>query len=1089
MVLFYTGLVRTSIVTALWFLCVVTLEALYWFSSGIRSPMVMALVIVSIVLYVFMAARHLISYLFQKNKPDDIQIALSIGKFFPEIRDKLADALQVFLDRERDARGTSSSLAVASLENIEEKISGLDLDRMVSFQPVKRSVQWLMSVLFFSVVLFSLLPGTLGSASYRLVHFQQTFEKPLPFQMRILPGNAVAIAGDDVSIQVFFKGQIPGSTSIAFMEGKGEKTSIDLKPPYQHIFKKVKRNITYSIFADGGESPHYLIHVVKRPLVRHIQVSVDPPAYTKLAPSRLEPNSGDIFTLKGTAVRIMVTASKSLADAAIQFQNAQVCSMAVQGQTANASFTIHQPDRYWIVLKDTLNLMNSDPIRYSIMVQPDMRPVARILAPGKDVDIDESMSLLLTLEAEDDYGILSSRLGYWIDNGEAEGKGTADTAYQSISLPDNSSRNLLLNENWDLTPLNLFPRDVVSYFFEVEDNDPLSGPKRGRSRTYTARFPSMYEIFSEVEDKQNEQEETLSDVLENSRELHKDLQKISEDMKRGKSLEWEERKSLENMTDQQNQVQNKIQDLQNEMDQIIEKLERFDLVSLQTLEKYQELQELYQEMASPEFMEAMKKLQEKMNQLDEKTLQQAMENIQFSQASFLKSIERTLSLLKRIQIEQKMDELVKKAGDLIDRQDKINKALSESNDTSSLMRDQKNIQNDLQDLQQEMENLHEKMQSTEGMPAEQMEQIMEYIQQQGMNEAMRQMMAMMSSGQGNPVQQGQQILQQMQSVEEMLKSMQKNMRENQKEKIEQALNRNTYRLLQLSQGQETLTNDIEDGRETGNEGARRQMSLISGVNQVADSLYQLAQRTFLITPELGQAIGKAYSEMERALVNRTVTGQPRTGNQKNAMGALNQAVMLLQKSLEQLSGSGSGLGMEQYFMQLEQISTQQMAINQAMRDLMGRGRLSLEEQAAMARLAAEQEALKRALERLNEQYGQQSDIAGRLDKLAEEMNRVVEELKSKKADQKTIDRQERILSRLLDAQRSVHNRDYERKRTSNSGEDIIRKSPEALSLSRSQKVDKIRKDLLRLDEEGYTREYQELIRRYLEALIESDLAE
>ena len=366
---------------------------------------------------------------------------------------------------------------------------------------------------------------------------------------------------------------------------------------------------------------------------------------------------------------------------------------------------------------------------------------------------------------------------------------------------------------------------------------------------------------------------------------------------------------------------------------------------------------------------------------------------------------------------------------------------------------------------------------------------MEYIQQQGMNEAMRQMMAMMSSGQGNPVQQGQQILQQMQSVEEMLKSMQKNMRENQKEKIEQALNRNTYRLLQLSQGQETLTNDIEDGRETGNEGARRQMSLISGVNQVADSLYQLAQRTFLITPELGQAIGKAYSEMERALVNRTVTGQPRTGNQKNAMGALNQAVMLLQKSLEQLSGSGSGLGMEQYFMQLEQISTQQMAINQAMRDLMGRGRLSLEEQAAMARLAAEQEALKRALERLNEQYGQQSDIAGRLDKLAEEMNRVVEELKSKKADQKTIDRQERILSRLLDAQRSVHNRDYERKRTSNSGEDIIRKSPEALSLSRSQKVDKIRKDLLRLDEEGYTREYQELIRRYLEALIESDLAE
>jgi len=267
------------------------------------------------------------------------------------------------------------------------------------------------------------------------------------------------------------------------------------------------------------------------------------------------------------------------------------------------------------------------------------------------------------------------------------------------------------------------------------------------------------------------------------------------------------------------------------------------------------------------------------------------------------------------------------------------------------------------------------------------------------------------------------------------------------------------------------------------------MALMSGINQVADSLYQLAKKTFLITPELGQAVGKAHTEMRQALANRSAAGQPQTGHQRNAMGGLNQAVMILQNSLEQMAGSGSGLGMEQYFMQLEKISARQMAINQAMRDLLGRGRLSLEQQAAMARLAAEQEALKRALERLNEQYGRQSDIAGRLDKLAEEMNRVVEELKSQKADQRTIERQERILSRLLDAQRSVRNRDFERKRTAKTGKDIIRKSPEALSLSRSRKVDKIRKELLRLEEEGYTREYQELIRRYLEALIESDLSE
>jgi len=41
-------------------------------------------------------------------------------------------------------------------------------------------------------------------------------------------------------------------------------------------------------------------------------------------------------------------------------------------------------------------------------------------------------------------------------------------------------------------------------------------------------------------------------------------------------------------------------------------------------------------------------------------LRQAMQQVQFSEEAFRQSIERTMELLKRIQVEQKMDEMVKR---------------------------------------------------------------------------------------------------------------------------------------------------------------------------------------------------------------------------------------------------------------------------------------------------------------------------------------------------------------------------------------------------------------------------------------------
>ncbi len=79
-----------------------------------------------------------------------------------------------------------------------------------------------------------------------------------------------------------------------------------------------------------------------------------------------------------------------------------------------------------------------------------------------------------------------------------------------------------------------------------------------------------------------------------------------------------------------------------------------------------------------------------------------------------------------------------------------------------------------------------------------------------------------------------------------------------------------------------------------------------------------------------------------------------------------------------------------------------------------------------------------------------------LDKVCD-MREVVSDM-THKLDNNLI-RQERILSKLLDAQRSINERDFEKQRESTAGQKFVRQSPAELNLSSSKGKDKIKDEL------------------------------
>jgi hypothetical protein len=71
---------------------------------------------------------------------------------------------------------------------------------------------------------------------------------------------------------------------------------------------------------------------------------------------------------------------------------------------------------------------------------------------------------------------------------------------------------------------------------------------------------------------------------------------------------------------------------------------------------------------------------------------------------------------------------------------------------------------------------------------------------------------------------------------------------------------------------------------------------------------------------------------------------------------------------------------------------------------------------------------------------------------------------------------------LLDSQRSLRERDYERRRRAEVGRNVARASPGKIDLSTQESRNRLREDLLKALQEGYARDYEELIKRYFEVL-------
>ncbi len=949
------------------------------------------------------------------------------------------------------------------------------------------------------IILYGLIGTPLWMSALRMMAPWGSFADVPAYRFEVVPGSVTVYTDDDLGIKAGYHGPRAGGM-VLWRERGQRRESFPLVPTgptrYALTLKNIKEGFRYWLSATEMETSDYegyivsdtfRVAVLEPPFVRTAQLKAVPPAYSGLPVSSFSLSDTRYSLLPGTEIQFKLTANKALRAAAIHFSDSTERNLSVHNFTAEGRVLFTRARQYRYALLSVDSLVNRHSILFTVDMLEDRPPYVEIVAPGTDVEVQPEDILALEAVAGDDFGVAALNLRFrHLAGGDTSA--WREKPFQRTQRNGETRGRFL----FDFSDMAIAYGDEIEYHAVALDGNKVTGPGKAESARYKVIFPSLDDLFRDFTEKARDQNEKMEDISEQSADLKKTLEEIHRELKKSQKMDWKTKKRIEQTLEEQKALREKVRKIEQELQKMVERLENKDMISEELLQKYQQLQEMFRQIAPPELMEAMRKLQEAMKKSDPAEVQKALQSFKENQENFKENLERTLELFKQIQMEQKLQRLAEQARELAERQKQITESLKKNNDDPGRMQEQQTAQ--LKRLEAAMKEMAEnpRMQSFREA-LRQMEEAQENMAQNQLAQKSEALRDRIEQGQRQQAgRQSQELQKNMAAMQSRLQNSLNSMRQSHKQKVASRMLAITGDLLKLSFEQERLQRRSRTASQVDDQLrdiARKQARIEQNLQKTIGEMIELSKQTFFMEQGLNHNMAMAQSQMRKSLDDLSERRAMQAArSQRKAMEALNRGVQGMQRSLGRMEKSSSGTGFEQLMEQLKQMAGMQGGLNGETMGLFNaqqgnRGRLTAAQQGMRQRLAARQQALKQAMEELAGEMGNRGDVLGRLGQLSEEMDKVVQDLLKKGVSRKTIERQQRILSRMLDAQKSAREREYSKKRRAERAKNYQAVDPRRLTPAEDAYLKQLQEALQRSYNEGYAPEYQRMIEAYIHKLI------
>jgi hypothetical protein len=1048
------------------------------------------------------------------GRGDELLSALELGRELAVARDAAAAE-----DRAGPAH-TSDELRASAVRAAAERARALPLARLRLWRGRGR---WLAGA---GIALLAL--AAVGAAGGRrtpgvVQHIVLPASAPAPpIRLRVEPGNREVESGASLRIAVFVSGTnarpkllateraaargpeaAGGSAGAAggpgaagapaadrWRETKLRDAGDDLEPragerAYSVVLPNLKEDLVYRVEAGGARTGSYEIRVIDLPRATGFRVRYEYPAYTGLKPEESQGVTGDLAAPRGSRARVTITTNRNVASATALFEEGGTAAGETGERLAAFTLPVRADGRYHVRLVDTRG-RSVDLGPYEIRAIPDRPPTISVLAPAEIEDLPPDMETTIIAGATDDYGVKRMLLRFRV----------RETPERIVELHQERepARELAIRYTWPLAAFSLLPGEEVEYAVGAADANGVDGPQTTWSGARRIRFPSAAEILASMEAKHDETVSSLEDAAEQARDLQRKAEELARDIGRTRDVPWEKRQEIQKALEGQQALHGEIDRITQQLSQDADKLSQSRELNAELVRKLTEMHQLLSQLRDQSLRRSIDQLKQALEKMSPQEIQRALEQFKVSQEEMLRNLERTIEMLKQVRIEEQMEEVSERAAEMERRQIALNDSLgrtSRPDAVRGLEPNEAGIERMSAETQAALDSLAASLREMDPETAEQVEQLGQELGPTGAEQDFEQARQQMKQGSRSGAQPPAERLQKrLTRMRENVDRMRSDFQQKKKNELAQKMEAAAADLLEIADAQEKL---LKDPQSTTAKRAEAQEGLRETTERATNRVGDIAKQTLFITPDISAALGRALVNQENA-VGRFSDGDLPGGllSGKEATIAVNQAAAGLMKSMESMGSSSSSTGFKEAMQSLQGLGQQQGSLNQesqGMAEQMGQqGRLVPDPGGALGRLAAEQEAIRQGLREAMQKMGAQGTQAGqnplgRLGDVDEEMKKVVDELRSGRLDQQTLDRQQKILSRLLDAPRAVEKRDFSRRRTSRPGVEVARSSPGALSPELLRQRPSLAALLARGGRDPVSPRYRALVEEYFQALL------
>jgi len=1012
------------------------------FDSTIRLVLFYSFLLFNILILTFYIVIPLFSYFNLGKHINHEQASNIIGDHFKPVKDKLLNTLQ--LKKLADETPDHRLLIEASIDQKISELRPIPFTKAVHLDENRKYIKYALIPLSVIVLIFFTAPSIFSESTERLLKYNTRFVKKAPFNFVVLNDDLSVVQGDDFELKVKLEGdQIP--QDLYLEDGvntyKLEKESV---VRFSYTFKNLQNNKKIRLTSGEFVSNAYEVTVKKKPSLIKFDVSLDYPAYLNKK-DEVVANSGDLTIPAGTIIKWDIKADNT-SKLQLNFNNKQ--SLASQSAAGTFRFSyraLHNTN--YSIKPVNQEVLNADSISYQLSVIPDLHPTIEL---NEKRDSVNNKLIYFVGQVNDDHGFNRLNFNYRVIN-ESEGK-PFKSENRSISFDRNSIQSSFFHY-WDASKIAATPGSRIEYYFEVYDNDGVNGPKASRTPVKTFNVLTEQQVEQKLEANSTSIKQKMEQAIKQASQVEREAKRLNQDLLNKKNLNYDDKKQLEALLEKQKDLEDLVKEIQNENKQDLFEQQENKEIRQDILEKQKQIEDLFNNVLDEKTREILKNIEKLLEQNNKNLTQEELSKMQIDNKSLKKELDRILELYKQLEFEQKLTETTEKLKELAKEQNDLSEQ-SKSKDAKEdklqqeqqkLNEDFKSIKDDLQQLEKKNEELSDKnpLENTD-----QEQQQIEKDQQESSENLDKKDLKKASEKQ-------QQAAQKMQKLSNKLESMQQEGEEMENDVNIQNLREILDNLVTTSFDQEKIMQTLKatnssDPNYISN--TQKQKDIKDNLKMIEDSLYSLSKKVPQIQSVVNKEIQAINSNINDALENLAERRTPEANrNQQFAMTSINNLALMLSEALDQMqraqqNAKSGGKGKKQSLSQLSKMQEQLNKNMQKAREQMqkegqqgqqgkpkpGKGQMSEQ----LAKMAREQQLIRQGMQEINRELNKDGKSGlGNLDKLMKEMEQTETDLVNKRIHQETINRQQEILTKLLEAEKADREREQDNKRESKQGID------------------------------------------------------